>query len=113
MISAASMNKLQHIFTNFESSLGSIEIARQKHLIDDSEVTELLKKNSQRLIDRIKEFKIATRIISIFFAILFSYMQVKGEDLEMRRPARSGRTSSARASRARRRGEGEDVVAPF
>lgn len=86
-----------HILGGFEGSTQSIELAREGQLLTDEEYTALLKKNSQRLIERIKEFKITYRLLSIGFACLFSYMQVNGDDIEMRRPTRvRTRTQQAR-----------------
>lgn len=107
MLSSESVGKLHHIHTNFESSLSSIEIAREQQLISDEEYVELLKKNSKRLIERIKEFKITYRLLSISFAFLFSYMQVNGDDLEMRRPARARTRTHQVRTRNKRRNEDE------
>ncbi len=100
-----------HILDGFRSSHEGIEKLYNQKLIDDHELVELLEKNSTRLIERIKEFKFVNQLVSVFFAVLFMYMQTSGDDLEMRRPARA-RTSSSRTMRSgsrsgRRRSENE------
>lgn len=113
MLSKQAMDQLHHIHTGFESSLGSIEQAYQQQLIDEKELTELLKKNSKRLIDRLKDFKLAYRLTCFFFAALFVHLQVSGEDMDLRRPGRT--TRSARHSRVRssRKGKRDEFETEF
>lgn len=109
MLSDANSHMLfDHILDGFRSSHEGIEQLKQKQLIDESRFAELMEKNSQRLIDRIKEFKIMLRITCLAFAMMFTTLQVKGDDLDMRR---SSRTRTTRSARGRRRNE--DVVALF
>lgn len=91
-----------HILDGFKSSHQGIINLEHEHLVSDAEIEALLKKNSERLIDRIKEFRMTEKLLCIFFAALFGYLQTTGEDLEMRR---SGRTA-----RGRRRNETEQTI---
>lgn len=91
-----------HIIDGFETTFEGIQKAHETQVISDQELTEFLKKNSTRLIERIREFKIMNGLISIFFAGMFCLMQVGGEDLEMRRSsvrARTSRTTTRTRSR--------------
>lgn len=90
-----------HILDGFKSSAEGLLFLKRDRLIDEKEYTELLEKNAARLIDRIEEFKVTNRILSFGFAMLFAWMQVSGEDLDMRR---------ARRTRSRRRNETEQVA---
>jgi hypothetical protein len=82
-----------HILDGFASSHKGIQNLKNEGIIKEEEYTVLLEKNIERLIDRVKEFRLMERMLCIFFAILFGYLQVAGDDLEMRRGrrARSGR----------------------
>ncbi len=102
MLSATALNDLfHHIIDGFKDShLGILELEK-KHLLTDEEAHALLVKNSERLIERVNEFKLLQKLVSIFFAVLFVFMQIQGADLDMRRPSRPGRT----ASRSGRRNE--------
>lgn len=102
MMSKQAMDHLfDHILDGYKSSHEGIVQLKEQGLVSDQEVTDLLKKNSERLIDRIKEFKLVQRLVCVFFALLFGYMQMDCQDLEMRR---------ARRVRARRRNETENVI---
>jgi len=90
-----------HIIDGFASSHDGIQNLKKSGLIKDEEYTQLLEKNIDRLINRIKEFRLAERVASVFFAVLFFYLQITDEDLEMRR---------ARRVRVRKRNEVESVV---
>ena len=91
-----------HVFGGFKSSYEGIEQARDCNAIKtDQEELELLRKNSQRLIDRIREWQIINNITCIFFALMFALMQVNGDQLELRRP---GRTRSGRRQEVERVG---------
>jgi hypothetical protein len=112
MMSKAAMDQLFfHILDGFKSSHEGIHRLFDSGIIGAQEKAELLQKNSERLIARIHEFKIGQRMLSLFFAVLLSYMQISGSDLEMRRGGRtasSGRpTRSVRGSRSGRR-DGND-----
>lgn len=89
-----------HVLDGFESSHRGIEELRRSGLIDQSEYTDLLEKNTVRLIDRIKEFKICQRLTCILFACVFTWMQVAGEDMAIRKPVRV-RVSSKRVEKRR------------
>ena len=89
MMSRAAMDYLFfHILGNHEASHQGILQLAEKQLATDDEVADLIRKNSERLIARIREFKVHEKIFGIFFALLLGYMQMTGEDLEMRRTAR-------------------------
>lgn len=102
MMSKKAMDHLfDHILDGYRSSHEGIVQLKEQGLVTDQEITDLLKKNSERLIDRIKEFKVVHKIVSIGFAVLFSYMQISCTDLDMRR---------ARRLKLRRRQEVENLV---
>lgn len=102
MMSKQAMSHLfDHVLDGHAKSFEGIQNLKELHLIDDQEYVDLLTKNTQRLIDRIKEFKIVHRIVSIGFAVLFGYLQMSCNDLEMRR---------GRGVRMRRRQEVENVM---
>ena len=90
-----------HILDGFKSSNDGIRKLKERNLVDDDEYTVLLEKNAQRLIDRINEFKVMQKLVSIFFACMFLWLQVNDQDLEMRR---------AKRMRVRRRNETENVI---
>ncbi len=90
-----------HVLDGFESSNKGLKNLKATGLVKEDEYTELMEKNAQRLIDRIKEFKIAQKLVSVFFAIMFLWLQVTDQDLEMRR---------AKRTRVRRRTESENVI---
>ena len=94
-----------HILDGFVKSHEGLEFLLREGMIDQEEYTLMLRKNAVRVIDRIHEFK--NKVLSIFFAGLFSYMQVQGADLEMRRPVRTGRIT--RTGRSGKRNEFEPV----
>lgn len=99
MMSKPAMDHLfDHVLDGHAKSFEGIRNLKDMHLIDDQEYVELLTKNTERLIDRIKEFKVVHKIVSIGFACLFSYMQISCADLDMRR---------GRQVRVRRRSETE------
>lgn len=87
-----------HILDGFKSSAEGLLFLKRDHLIDEKEYIELLEKNAHRLIERIDEFKLINKILSVGFAILFTWMQISGEDMDMRRTSRT---------RTRRRNETE------
>jgi hypothetical protein len=111
MYSAQSNSLLHHhILDGFESSHKGIQTLKKEGLIQEEEYTFLLEKNIERLMERIKEFRLMERLVCIFFAALFTYMQIAADDLDMVRRGRSGRASrSARGSRSGRRIDAEDI----
>jgi hypothetical protein len=113
MMSKNSLEYLfHHILDGFKASHEGIVQLQRDHAMSDEEIHELIKKNSERLIDRIREFRLTEKLMSVFFALLFGYMQINGDDLEMRRPARV-RTTSARVRNSRtgrRRNEHETTT---
>jgi len=79
-----------HILAGFASSYNGVRTIFADEVIDKDEYIELLEKNCDRLIERIKQFEVAQKITCLTFAVLFSYMQVNGEDLERRGRGRRG-----------------------
>jgi hypothetical protein len=99
-----------HIIDGAISSHQGIKNLKDEGIITETEYTTLLEKNIERLIDRIKEFRIIERMVCIFFAMLFGYMQVMADDLEMVRAGRTARGARARTGRTgRRNGEGDEL----
>jgi len=102
MFSQKKINLLfDHILDGFKQSDAGIRQLKNGGLVSDHEYTELLEKNAQRLIDRINEFKIAQKLVSVFFACMFLWLQVNDQDLEMRR---------AKRMRVKRRNETETTT---
>ena len=91
-----------HIIDGFASTHEGLRQLKDTGVIEEDEYTQLLEKNVKRLIDRIKEFRMAERLICVAFAFIFGYLQIAGEDLEMRRARRMGR--------GRRKGEYENIA---
>lgn len=90
-----------HILGGFKSSAEGLQFLKRDGIISEKEYIELLEKNSERLIARIHEFRITHKLMCVGFAILFTWFQIDGEDLDMRR---------ARRTRTRRRNETEQVI---
>lgn len=82
-----------HILDGFKASTEGLKFVRNEVKMSDAEYIEWLEKNADRLIERIHEFKVTHKIMSIGFAFLFTWMQVSGDELEMRRPVRNGRAT--------------------
>lgn len=102
MMSKAAMDHLfYHILDGFKTTNQGIQDLHNLGTINVHELADLLKKNSDRLVTRIQEFKTLEKLMCIFFAMMFGYFQISGEDLEMRR---------ARRVRTRRRHETENVI---
>lgn len=101
-----------HILDGFKSSHLGIRYLFTESVVNKDEYIELLEKNCSRLIDRIKEFEVAQKITCVFFACLFGYMQVSGEELDMRRTARARTTGGTRSVKGRRRNDIEDSSTP-
>jgi hypothetical protein len=83
-----------HILAGFEKTHKGIEQLKSNpelYHVTDAEITEFMEKNSEQLIARIREFKAMMNLTCWVFAMLFTVLQVKGEDLDMRRPGRGGR----------------------
>jgi hypothetical protein len=104
MYSAEANSMLHHhIIDGFETSHKGIQILKKEGLIREEEYTMLLEKNIERLIDRVKEFRMVERLVCIFFALLFGYLQIVADDMDMVRRGRSSRTRTARSARSGRR----------
>lgn len=104
-----------HIIDGFHSTHEGLHRLREDKLISKDEYTSLLEQNIKRLVARIQEFRIkeglmevSRRFTAVIFACLFAYMQINGDDLEMRR---TSRTRSARSARSQRNGRrrNEDI----
>lgn len=93
-----------HIIDGFHSTHQGLQQLKDDGIIAEQEYVELLEKNIKRLVERIREFRIVEKMICMFFAVLFSYMQIAGDDLDMRKSGRT-RTSSSRSVRGKRRAE--------
>lgn len=101
MMSKRQMNYLfDHILDGFRSSHEGIVNLQRQGLATEEDVAVLVKKNSERLIERIAEFRLHEKIFGLLFACLFYWLQVSNQDLEMRR---------AKRLRLRRRNETEKV----
>lgn len=110
MMSRQSLEYLfHHILDGFKTSHEGIAQLQREHLVSDEEIHELVRKNSERLIERIREFRLTEKLLSIFFAVLFGYMQITGDELEMRRPARA-RTGRSVQRSSRRKGKDETKI---
>jgi hypothetical protein len=97
-----------HIIDGLHTTHEGLRRLKEQKLIKQDEYATLLEKNIQRLVQRIQEFRIKEglveanrRLTCIFFAIAFAWMQVNGDDLEMRR-TRITRTMRAQRSGRRR-----------
>jgi len=102
MMSKRSMDYLfDHILDGFKSSHQGILNLQQQGIVSNEDIAELVKKNSERLIERIQEFKLHEKIFGLFFASLFLYNQITCEDMDMRR---------SRRMRVRRKTESENVI---
>lgn len=102
MMSKRSMDYLfDHILNGFKTSHEGILNLQKQGLVPDDDIADLVKQNSERLIDRIQEFKLHEKIFGLFFATLFFYNQITCEDLDMRR---------SRRMRLRRKTESENVI---
>jgi hypothetical protein len=93
-----------HIIDGVISSHQGIKNLKEEGIIDEHEYTTLLEKNVERLIDRIREFRIQEKMVCIFFALLFGYMQIAGDDIDMNRTGRASR--APRSQRGSRSGRG-------
>jgi len=97
MMSRQSVEYLfHHILDGFKTSHEGILNLKRDQLVTEEEISALIEKNCDRLIDRIREFRITEKIVAVGFACMFAWLQISGEDLEMRR---------AKRMRTRRRNE--------
>ena len=92
---------MYHLVDGFEVTRRGLKQTLKEGAITLDEYYDLVERNQDRLIARIKDFRIANNLLSILFACIFSYMQINGDDLEMRRTSRA---------RGRRRNESEQMV---
>lgn len=92
------LNKSQitYLFTHvldgfFASAAGALQLRKNNILKSDGELLDLLMRNEGRLRARIREFRLANRVMCVLFAALFSFYQVTGQDFDMRKPSRTRR----------------------
>lgn len=89
MMSRRSMEYLfDHILDGFKTSHQGIVNLQKDRIVSDEEIAELVRKNSERLIERIREFRIHEKLLCVSFALLLGYLQISGEDIEMRKSRR-------------------------
>lgn len=101
-MSKAAMDHLfYHILDGFKTTNQGIQDMYSMGIINITELADLLKQNSDRLVKRIQEFKALEKLMCIFFAMTFAYFQISCADTEMLR---------ARKVRMRRRNETENVI---
>ena len=108
---SAKSNSLLHDHI-IDGTTGSYHGAKNGHLLghfSKEEYVAILEKIIERLEQRVHDFRIKEglieiykRTLSIFFACLFAWLQINGDDLDMRRSSRSTRT--ARQIRSQRNG---------
>lgn len=100
-----------HLLDGFAATRQGIINLYNNKIIGVTEFVELSNLNEERLLARIKEFKIANKLVSVFFAALFTWLQIGGDDIDMRRSSRTrtGRSAS-RSARGRRRNEAEPIT---
>jgi hypothetical protein len=91
-----------HILDGFHTTHEGLRKLKEDGLVDEREYVELLESNVKRLVSRIREFRLTEKLVCIFFALLFGYMQVNGEDLDMRRSSRVRTGRTARGARGRK-----------
>jgi len=97
-----------HILDGTFATYKGLQVAKGN--FSKQEYTELLERIILRLQQRVFDFRvkeglteISKRTLSIFFAFLFAWMQINGDDMEMRRPSRARTTRSVRSQRNVRR----------
>lgn len=96
MYSAESNTRLHKTIDEFHVSHNGIKNLKSSGTLkNDQEYVELIERNIDFFIKKIREFRLAEKMVAIAFAFMFAYFQISGEDLEMRR-ARRVRTRSRR-----------------
>ena len=78
-----------HIVDGFALTRKGLKQALAEKVITIEEYWQLVEANQDRVLERIKQFKIVNKLLSVTFACLFTYMQVSGDDLDMRRSSRT------------------------
>jgi hypothetical protein len=104
MYSSKSNSQLHdHILDGTFATYEGLQVAKKE--FSKQEYTALLEKIILRLRERVVDFRVKEglmdtykRALSIFFACLFAWMQINGDDLDMRRSSRT--RSTARGSRS-------------
>ena len=73
----------------FVTREGALQLWSDNIIKSDEELLDLLLRNEERLRARIRDFRLANRLLCVFFAAIFSFCQVTGEDTDLRKPART------------------------
>lgn len=89
---------LYHVVDGFACSQKGIIKLYNDGIITAKEYNDLMAKNLTRLQERIHEFRVVEKMLSLLFACLFTFMAFTSNDGDLYRRGRSGR-------RARRRDE--------
>jgi hypothetical protein len=92
---------MYHLVDGFEVTRRGLKQTLMQGAITLDEYHALVELNQDRLIARIKDFRIVNKLLSLVFAFLFSYMQINGDDMDVRRPQRT---------RGRRRNDAEQIL---
>jgi hypothetical protein len=77
-----------HVIDGFALTRKGLRQALDDKVITLEEYWQLVEANQDRVLDRIKQFKIVNKLLSLLFACIFSYLQVNGDQLDMRRSGR-------------------------
>jgi hypothetical protein len=91
-----------HLVDGFDARVKGIIQLQENKLISLEESHELIVRASIEHVTLWRNFKmkLVAKTLCVFFALLFGYMQINGDDLDMRRSGRT-RTSSSRSVRGR------------
>lgn len=92
---------MYHLVDGFEVTRRGLKQTLMQGAITLDEYHALVELNQDRLIARIKEFRIVNKLLSMAFAVLFAWAQINGDELDMRRSSRT---------RSRRRNESEQIL---
>ena len=65
-----------HILDGFKSSHEGLKFLRQDGILNEQEYNEQMVKNADRLVERIEQFKVGTKILSLIFVALFTWLQI-------------------------------------
>lgn len=73
----------------FVTREGALQLRSDNIIKSDEELLDLLLRNEERLRARIREFRLANRLLCVFFAALFSFYQITGQDTDLRKPSQT------------------------
>ena len=85
-----------HIVDGYISSQQGINDLFKKKLISLKEYTSLMEQNLIRLQQRLHDWRVTEKMLSLLFAALFSFMAFTSNDGELYRRGRSGRKTRKR-----------------